>query len=74
MNAEIADNADKIKLNSQLPHLVGNVGEILQLPEEDEEDDNLGGSGLTKDPVKPAAHSMVVKTTTRQVRLVSYAL
>jgi 26S proteasome regulatory subunit T5 len=67
MNAEIADNADKIKLNSQLPHLVGNVGEILQLAEEEEEEDTMGGSGLTRDPVKAASHSMVVKTTTRQV-------
>ena len=33
------DNTEKIKLNRQLPHLVANVSEILELEPEDEDDD-----------------------------------
>lgn len=50
------DNFEKIKLNRQLPHLVGNIAEILDATPEDEDDDS----------VKPGQKSVVVKTTTRQ--------
>jgi len=56
------DNKEKIKLNRQLPHLVANVAEILELePEEDDED------GATQDiDMMRNGKSLVVKTTTRQ--------
>jgi len=58
---KMKDNLEKIKVNRQLPHLVANVSEILDIqdPEEDEED-----------PIEAAKRrgqkSMVIKTTTRQ--------
>ncbi|KAH3767862.1 AAA-type ATPase [Pelomyxa schiedti] len=56
------ENLDKIKLNKQLPYLVGNVVEILDLPPEPDDDEvgnamNLEGGGKS---------SVVVKTSTRQ--------
>lgn len=37
---QIKENKDKIKLNNQLPYLVGNVVEVLDVqPEDDEEED-----------------------------------
>jgi len=62
-NAEkIKENKEKIKLNRQLPHLVANVGEILDL-EMDEDDDD--GAAVDIDAQRQGK-SMVVKTTTRQ--------
>merc|ERR1719436_1738644 len=55
------ENSDKIKLNRQLPHLVANVAEILDLAEEEDED------GATQDiDMQRKGKSLVVKTTTRQ--------
>merc|ERR1719199_786258 len=59
---KIKDNKEKIKLNRQLPHLVANVGEILDL-EMDEDDDD--GAAVDIDAQRQGK-SMVVKTTTRQ--------
>jgi len=59
---KIKDNKEKIKLNRQLPHLVANVGEILDL-EQDEDDED----GATQDiDMQRTGKSLVVKTTTRQ--------
>merc|ERR1719484_160114 len=56
------DNKEKIKLNRQLPHLVANVGEILDM-EVDEDDED----GATQDiDAQRRGKSLVVKTTTRQ--------
>ncbi|CAE8603590.1 unnamed protein product, partial [Polarella glacialis] len=56
------DNKEKIKLNRQLPHLVANVSEILDLPhDEDEEDGGMVDVDSARD-----GKSIVVKTTTRQ--------
>merc|ERR1719491_2502839 len=55
------DNKEKIKLNRQLPHLVANVSEILDL-EDDEEDE---GAAMDVD-ANMKGKSVVVKTTTRQ--------
>jgi 26S proteasome regulatory subunit T5 len=52
---QMKDNVEKIKLNRQLPHLVGNIAEILDSTPEDEDD-----------VVKKGQKSAVVKTTTRQ--------
>jgi len=56
------DNKEKIKLNRQLPHLVANVAEILELEPEDDDED-----GATQDiDMMRNGKSLVVKTTTRQ--------
>merc|ERR1719335_118723 len=56
------DNKEKIKLNKQLPHLVANVAEILELEAEEDDED-----GATMDvDMQRKGKSLVVKTTTRQ--------
>eukprot|EP00727_Mastigamoeba_balamuthi_P006212 m51a1_g221 putative 26s protease regulatory subunit 6a (436) ;mRNA; r:45636-47467 len=55
----IKENSEKIKLNKQLPYLVSNVVEILDV-EADEDD---GGSAMATDKQTKA---VVVKTSTRQ--------
>ena len=55
--ARITENVDKIKLNKQLPYLVSNVVEILDIPEEETEDD-IDMPGSTK--------AVTIKTSTRQ--------
>jgi 26S proteasome regulatory subunit T5 len=60
--AKIKENNEKIKLNKQLPYLVANVVEILDLPEEDVEED---GMSIDLDS-KRKGKCVVVKTTTRQ--------
>lgn len=35
----IKENVDKIKLNKQLPYLVGNVVEVLDMEDDEEEED-----------------------------------
>lgn len=44
LNRRLKENREKLKLNTQLPHMVANVGEILE-PEEDE-DGGQDGSGF----------------------------
>jgi 26S proteasome regulatory subunit T5 len=57
---KIKDNTDKIKMNKQLPYLVANVIEILDLEPEQEED----GSAMDTDAKSTKA--VVIKTSTRQ--------
>jgi 26S proteasome regulatory subunit T5 len=57
----IKENNEKIKLNKQLPYLVGNIVEILELELEDDED---GGSADVDAQRK--GKSAVIKTSTRQ--------
>mmetsp|Transcript_22518 Transcript_22518/g.31332 ORF Transcript_22518/g.31332 Transcript_22518/m.31332 type:complete len:427 (-) Transcript_22518:288-1568(-) len=60
---KIKDNQDKIKLNKQLPYLVGHVVEILdQTPEDEEEED---GSTVDLDSQR-RGKAVVLKTSTRQ--------
>ena len=60
---QIKDNKDKIKLNNQLPYLVGNVVEVLEMqPEEDDEDD---GANVDLDSQR-RGKCVVLKTSTRQ--------
>jgi 26S proteasome regulatory subunit T5 len=61
MNEKIKENAEKIKLNKQLPYLVGNVVEILDIAEDEEED---GGNADLDAQRKGKA--VVLKTSTRQ--------
>jgi ATP-dependent 26S proteasome regulatory subunit len=44
-DARVKENQEKLKLSTQLPHMVANVGEILDV--EDEDDEGREGSGFT---------------------------
>jgi len=58
----IKENKEKIKLNKQLPYLVGNIVEILDIGEESDEED-----GAAKDVNSDRkGQSCVVRTSTRQ--------
>ena len=60
---QVKENKDKIKLNNQLPYLVGNVVEVLEMqPEEDEEED---GAAVDLDSQR-RGKCVVLKTSTRQ--------
>lgn len=61
MSEKVTENNDKIKLNKQLPYLVGNVVEILDIAEEDEED----GANVDLDSQRQGK-AVVLKTSTRQ--------
>ncbi|KAK4053364.1 26S proteasome regulatory subunit 6A [Microbotryomycetes sp. JL221] len=63
MLEQIKDNTDKIKNNKQLPYLVGNVVEILDIdPDEDE-----AGEGANVDlDAQRRGKCAVIKTSTRQ--------
>ena len=57
------ENKDKSKLNNQLPYLVGNIVEILDVvPDEDEEED---GANVDLDSQRKGK-CVVLKTSTRQ--------
>ncbi|BDA41724.1 g371 [Coccomyxa elongata] len=63
LKEKIKENKDKIKLNNQLPYLVGNVVEVLEMqPEEDEEED---GANVDLDSQR-RGKCVVLKTSTRQ--------
>lgn len=57
----LLDNHEKIKLNKQLPYLVANIVEVLELDEELEED----GAAVDLNAVRKGK-CVVVKTSTRQ--------
>jgi 26S proteasome regulatory subunit T5 len=67
----IRENIEKVKLNKQLPYLVGNVVEILEPEAEDgldaEEGEEEGGAADADASRK--TRSAVVRTSTRQVSL-----
>ncbi|EEH53901.1 uncharacterized protein MICPUCDRAFT_35637 [Micromonas pusilla CCMP1545] len=58
----VKENMEKIKMNKQLPYLVGNVVEILDLKPEAQEDD---GANVDLDAARQGK-AVVLKTTTRQ--------
>jgi len=63
MKERIKENKEKIKLNNQLPYLVGNIVEILDVvPDEDEEED---GGNVDLDSQRKGK-CVVLKTSTRQ--------
>jgi len=62
VNLQIEDNEKKVKINKQLPHLVGNFIETLDLPAEDGEEE---GAAVDQDATR-TGKSCVIKTTTRQ--------
>jgi len=60
---KIKENKEKIKLNNQLPYLVGNIVEVLDIkPEDDEEED---GATVDLDSQRKGK-CVVLKTSTRQ--------
>merc|ERR1719224_336875 len=61
MKEKIQGNIKKIDLNRQLPHLVCNIAEILEMPPEEEDD----GANVDSD-AKAEGPCVVLKTTTRQ--------
>ncbi len=63
MTEKVKENKEKIKLNNQLPYLVGNVVEVLDIkPEEDELAD---GANVDLDAQRQGK-CVVLKTSTRQ--------
>uniref|UniRef100_A0A061S4F1 26S proteasome regulatory subunit T5 n=1 Tax=Tetraselmis sp. GSL018 TaxID=582737 RepID=A0A061S4F1_9CHLO len=63
MREKIKENKEKIKLNNQLPYLVGNIVEVLDIaPDEDEEED---GANVDLDSQRKGK-CVVLKTSTRQ--------
>lgn len=62
VNDKIKDNTEKIKLNKQLPYLVANVIEILNLEKEPQMQDTSGATDIDEGDGK----SVVIKTSTRQ--------
>jgi 26S proteasome regulatory subunit T5 len=60
---KIKENQEKIKLNKQLPYLVGNVVEILDVNPEDENEED--GANVDLDSQRKGK-CVVLKTSTRQ--------
>lgn len=63
MTERIKDNKEKIKLNKQLPYLVANVVEILDMDSSDEPEDD--GANIDLDSHRKGKCA-VIKTSTRQ--------
>jgi 26S proteasome regulatory subunit T5 len=61
----IKDSKDKLKLNTQLPHLISTVAEIFDLEDSDEEGDSGSGVKKSKNPGQQSKGA-IVKTSTRQ--------
>ena len=64
MKEKIAENAQKIKQNKVLPYLVGNVVEILDVP--DESTSEQGAAQNTSTSTAPNSKCAVIKTSSRQ--------
>lgn len=63
LKEKIRENKEKIKLNNQLPYLVGNIVELLDInPDAEEEED---GSNVDLDSQRKG-NCVVLKTSTRQ--------
>ena len=63
MKEKIKENKEKIKLNNQLPYLVGNIVEILDVAPDDEEEED--GANVDLDSQRKGK-CVVLKTSTRQ--------
>jgi 26S proteasome regulatory subunit T5 len=59
LDARLKENNERLKLSTQLPHLISNIGEILDVEDEEAEDENIN-SGKKK--MKKA---LVLKTSAR---------
>lgn len=75
MKEQLADNLEKIKLHRQLPYLVSNVVEVLEVDEDEDMGDDVLGSSVngiqamaidSKGKMAPSSNKgAVVKTSTR---------
>jgi len=64
---KIRENVEKVKLNKQLPYLVGNVVEVLEPEAEDGlEDEDTEEGGATDVDATRKTRSAVIRTSTRQ--------
>jgi len=64
--ARVRENQEKLKMSTQLPHMVANVGELLDV--EDEEEEGREGSGFSikkTEKEKSTKKAIVIKTTAR---------
>lgn len=62
----IKENKEKIKLNNQLPYLVGNIVEVLDSQEVEDEDEEDGGVSYQEAGSSSTKKTVVLKTSTRQ--------
>lgn len=62
LDLRIKENKEKLNMSTQLPHMVANVGEILDVEEDDEEKET---SGFKQENISKTRKAMVVKTTGR---------
>ena len=62
LDSRIKENKTKLSEAQQLPHMVANVGEILDVEDEDAEDRD----GFSQENVSKTKKALVVKTTGRQ--------
>jgi 26S proteasome regulatory subunit T5 len=62
LDLRIKENKEKLSMSTVLPHMVANVGEILDNDEDEEERD---GSGFNQDNTNKSKKAIVVKTTGR---------
>ena len=60
LDVRIKDNKEKLAMSTQLPHMVANVGEILEGEDDDDEKD-----GFKQENANKAKKALVVKTTGR---------
>lgn len=69
LDRRLKENKEKLKLNTQLPHMVANVGEILDAEEEEDGDKDGSGFNVKKTPGGEKKESkqkaLVIKTTGR---------
>jgi len=68
MERRLKENREKLKMSTQLPHMVANIGEILDA--EEDEDDGKDGSGFGAGAVgkkgdEEKQKALVIKTTGR---------
>jgi len=63
MKEKIKDNSEKVKMNKQLPYLVANVVEVLDLKNDEEEEED--GANMDLDAMRKEK-CVVIKTSTRQ--------
>ena len=59
LDARLKENNERLKLSTQLPHLISNIGEILDVEDEEAEDENMNSD---KKKMKKA---LVLKTSAR---------
>ena len=62
LDARIKENKDKLALSTQLPHMVANVGEILDV---EDDDDDKETSGFKQELANKTKKALVIKTTGR---------